>query len=62
MSNPDDYDFYCDIALKSGAGINKIFENERILAFYHTKPYWEKHIVVIPKEYVWDSRSVDQGV
>lgn len=62
MSKPDDYDFYCDVALKPGADIKKVFENEHVLAFYHTKPYWEKHIVVIPKEHVWDLRSVDQDI
>lgn len=62
MSKPDDYDFYCDVALKPSADINKVFENERILAFYHTKPYWEKHIVVIPKENVHDLRTINQGI
>lgn len=56
MSNPHDYDFYCDVALKPEADIKKVFENERILAFHHTKPYWETHIVVVPKEHIWDLR------
>lgn len=61
MSSPSDYDFYCDIALKPGAAIEKVFENERILAYYHTKPFWEKHIVVIPKQHVWDLREVEDS-
>lgn len=59
MSKQDDFDFYCDVALKPDAEIEKVFENEKILAFYHTKPFWETHIVVIPKEHVWDVRHVE---
>ncbi|MFM2339547.1 MAG: hypothetical protein RLZZ360_183 [Candidatus Parcubacteria bacterium] len=58
MSNPDDFDFYCDVALKQDADIEKVFESDRILAYYHTKPFWEKHIVIIPKEHIWDIRHV----
>jgi len=61
MSSPTDYDFYCDVALKPDAKIEKVFENERILAFYHTKPFWEKHIVVIPKQHIWDVRAVEDA-
>ncbi len=57
MSTRDDYDFCCDYALQPGALIEKVFENKRILAYYHTKPYWEKHIVIIPKEHLWDLRA-----
>lgn len=59
MSNPDDFDFYCDVALKPGAEIEKVFESDRVLAYYHTKPFWEKHIVIIPKEHIWDIRHVN---
>lgn len=62
MSHPDDYDFYCDIALKPNADIKKVFENEHVLAFYHTKPYWETHIVVIPKEHIWDLRHASPAL
>lgn len=58
MSNQNDYDFYCDVALKPEADIKKLLENERILAFHHTKPHWETHIVVVPKEHIWDLRHV----
>lgn len=59
MSKPDDFDFYCDVALLTDADINKVFENEWILAYHHTNPFWEKHIVIIPKEHIWDMRHVD---
>ena len=59
MSAPNDFDFYCNVALLPEADIEKVFENERVLAYYHTKPFWEKHVVIIPKEHIWDVRHVD---
>ncbi len=61
MSKQDDFDFYCDVALKPDADIKKVFENENILAFYHTKPAYETHIVVIPKKHIWDARTVEDS-
>lgn len=59
MSNPNDFDFYCDVALKSNAEIERVFESDRVLAYYHTQPFYEKHIVIIPKEHILDIRHVN---
>jgi len=59
MSKPDDFDFYCDVALQPNAEIEKVFESDRVLAFHHTKPFWETHIIVIPKQHIWDIRYVE---
>lgn len=61
MSKRDDYDFYCEVALKPNADIEKLFESERVLAFRHTRPFWEEHVVIIPKEHTWDLRTVDDN-
>jgi histidine triad (HIT) family protein len=45
-------DFYCDEALSGRTPIQKISETENVLAFYHTRPYWPVHIVVIPKKHI----------
>ncbi len=58
MSKQEDYDFYCDIALKPGAAIDVVYESEHVLAYHHTKPAWPIHIVVIPKEHIWDVRHI----
>jgi histidine triad (HIT) family protein len=29
-----------------------VYETEHILAYHHTKPFWEKHVVVIPKRHI----------
>lgn len=45
-------DFYCDEALSGNTPIDVVFENDDVLAFHHTKPFWPVHIVVIPKQHV----------
>ncbi len=45
-------DFYCEEAISGHTVIKKVFENDRILAFYHTKPFWPVHIVVVPKKHI----------
>ena len=59
MAKPGDYNFYIDVALKPGADIEKVYESEHVLAFHHTKPYYEKHVVVIPKKHVHDLRHLE---
>jgi histidine triad (HIT) family protein len=45
-------DFYCDEVLSGKTEVRKVFETENVLAYYHTKPAYEKHIVVIPKKHI----------
>jgi len=45
-------DFYCEEALSGRTPIQKLVETEQVLAFYHTRPYWPVHIVVIPKKHI----------
>lgn len=45
-------DFYCEEVLSGRIEVEKILETENILAFYHTRPFWETHIVVIPKRHI----------
>ncbi len=52
-------DFYCDQVLSGKTQIEKVFETERTLAFYHTRPFWETHIVVIPKTHVGSLLTTD---
>ncbi len=30
--------------------VKKVFEDDLVFAFYHPKPFWEKHIVIVPKK------------
>ncbi|WP_286183105.1 HIT domain-containing protein [Bacillus sp. ISL-55] len=45
-------DFYCDEVLSGKTPVEKLFETEQTLAFYHTRPYYEVHIIVIPKKHI----------
>lgn len=48
-------DFYCDQIINGNLLIDVVWETENVLA-HHTKPYFEAHIVVIPKQHI-DSLS-----
>ena len=58
MAKPTDFDFYCDEALSGRTKIKIIYESDSVLAFYHTKPSYEKHAVVIPKKHIHDLSNV----
>lgn len=45
-------DFYCDSVFSGQVEVERVFETENVLAFHHTRPFWEKHIVVVPKRHV----------
>ena len=45
-------DFYCDEVLSGKTPVENVFETENVLAYHHTRPFWETHIVVIPKKHV----------
>ncbi len=54
MAKPGDFDFYCAEVLTGKTLVKKLYESENVLAFYHTKPSFEIHIVIIPKEHIHD--------
>ncbi|MBU5351106.1 HIT domain-containing protein [Paenibacillus silvae] len=45
-------DFYCDKVLSGKIEVSKVIETEKVLAYHHTRPFYEHHIVVIPKVHV----------
>ncbi|KRG11502.1 HIT family protein [Lederbergia galactosidilytica] len=45
-------DFYCDEVLSGNTQVEKVYETENVLAYYHTKPFYEIHIVAIPKKHI----------
>lgn len=52
---PDD--FYCDSVLSGRVSVTRVAETERVLAFEHTRPTWQMHVVIIPKQHI--ARLVD---
>ncbi len=45
-------DFYCDFVFSGKVDVERLIETESVLAFKHTRPFWETHIVVVPKRHV----------
>ncbi|MBQ1443345.1 MAG: HIT domain-containing protein [Renibacterium sp.] len=45
-------DFYCDVALPRPDRLDLLYDGEAVIAFQHTKPYWEHHAVVVPKRHI----------
>lgn len=45
-------DIYCYRIIPRKVDIEVVKETDTILAYYHTKPFWPTHIVVMPKVHV----------
>ena len=45
-------DFYCQEALNGLTPVKKVMETDNVLAFYHTRPFYPVHVVVIPKRHI----------
>ena len=53
-------DFYCDEVLSGKTSVDIVFESANVLAYRHTRPFWQTHIVVIPKRHVSSLLALDQ--
>jgi histidine triad (HIT) family protein len=54
-------DFYCDLAVPRAAELDVVFQDEHVLAFHHTRPFWSTHIVVVPKRHLASLTAVGPG-
>ena len=45
-------DFYCENVLSGKIEVDVVRETPNVLAYHHTRPFWETHIVVIPKRHI----------
>jgi len=54
-------DFYCDIAIPDPSRLDVVHEDELVLAFHHTRPFWETHIVIVPKRHIASLTTVDSS-
>jgi len=45
-------DWFCEDVLSGKLEVEKVWEDERALAFHHPQPKAEIHVVVIPKQHV----------
>jgi histidine triad (HIT) family protein len=54
-------DFYCDVAIPGAVPLDVVHEDEQVLAYHHTRPFWQVHIVVVPKRHIASFTTVDAG-
>ena len=45
-------DWYCEDVLSGKLEVDRVYEDDRVLAFHHPRPVSEVHVVVIPKAHV----------
>lgn len=61
MSDYHGIDFYCDVAIPKKMELRIEYEDDRVLAYHHTKPFWPLHIVVVPKKHVPSFTDRNEG-
>lgn len=52
-------EFYCDTILSGKINMPAIFEIELVFAFDHTNPFFEPHVVIIPKQHIESLSSTE---
>jgi histidine triad (HIT) family protein len=52
-------DFYCDEVLSGRTPVRTVRETDNVLAYHHTRPFWPRHIVVIPKRHISSLLTID---
>ena len=45
-------DFYCDVAFPRVRELDVVHDDDRVLAFHHTRPFWPVHLVVVPRRHL----------
>ena len=45
-------DFYCEEVFSGKTSVETVLETNTVFAYHHTRPFWETHIVVVPKTHV----------
>lgn len=54
-------DIYCEKILTWKLQVEIVKETPNILVFKHTHPYWETHIVAIPKQHIESLTKISQA-
>lgn len=54
-------DFYCSEVLSGRTVVEKVVETANMLAFYHTRPAYPVHVVVIPKSHIVSLLELDDN-
>ncbi|MGE0599649.1 MAG: HIT family protein [Dehalococcoidia bacterium] len=54
-------DWYCDQLLTGNVQVERIFEDESVIAFWHTRPHYAHHAVVTPRYHIDSLLDCDAG-
>ena len=54
-------DFYCDVAIPYPERLRVVHEDDLVLAFHHTRPFWKIHIVAVPKRHIGSLTTASAG-
>lgn len=41
--------------------VKRVKETDKVIAFWHPKPFWEKHIVIVPKKAITKITALKPG-
>ncbi|NVK31889.1 MAG: HIT domain-containing protein [Gammaproteobacteria bacterium] len=52
-------DWYCENIIQGNLDVNKVYESDTVVAFWHTKPFWECHIVAVPRKHIISMASLE---
>ena len=54
-------DWYCEELLSGRTEVERIFGNEAVIAYWHTRPHYPHHAVVTTKTHVDSLLEIDAG-
>jgi histidine triad (HIT) family protein len=54
-------DFYCDVAIPHAVDLDVLHEDDEVLAYRHTRPFWRTHVVVVPKRHIASFTTIGAG-
>ena len=54
-------DFYCENVLSGKIEVSVFRETADVLAYHHTRPFWETHIVIIPKRHIGSLLTLEKS-
>lgn len=54
-------DFYCDVAIPRVVELDVVHDDDLVLAYHHTRPFWQHHLVVVPKRHLASLTTLEAG-
>ena len=55
-------DWYCDELLSGRTPVEVVFEDDAVVAFWHTRPHYRHHVVVATRHHITSILECDAGM